>query len=375
MTERFHILHTESSYGLGGQEYRILREARAMRQRGHEVVIAAPSGSQLLQLSNEEGLVCEAIPVGITGWMRLVPIFLHMIKKYHIQIIHTHGSQDSWLASLAGRLSFHRPIIVRMRHKSTPVARTFRHHVLYRCLPHAIITTGEAVRQQLMTQIHVSPARVFSIATGVDLTRFQPSEPDMTIKHSLGLGAHEFLVGTVAFLRPEKGLEVFIDALALLQSRFPQMRGVIVGDGPEYGKLYQRICDHQLERMIVLAGFRKDVPELLKTFDVFVLSSHEEGLPQTVLQALAVERAVVASSVGSVPEVIRDGETGLLVPSGDPFALSKKLEFLLGEPRQRAALGYAGSQVVQQNYSLAAMVRKTEQVYASLRENQIGQAA
>ena len=94
--EKFRILHTESSRGLGGQEYRILAEAKAMGLRGHDVVIAAPGNSQLANLAKEGGLHCEAIPVGMSGWGRLVPLFLKLLVKHKIQIVHTHGSQDSW---------------------------------------------------------------------------------------------------------------------------------------------------------------------------------------------------------------------------------------------------------------------------------------
>ena len=140
--KKFRILHTESSHGLGGQEYRVLSEAKAMGLRGHQVVIAAPAKSQLTRLAKQEGIHCEAIPVGISGWGRLVPLFLKLLVKHQIQIVHTHGSQDSWTASLAGRLSSYRPVIVRTRHKSTPVSVSFRHDVLYRYLPHVVTTTG-----------------------------------------------------------------------------------------------------------------------------------------------------------------------------------------------------------------------------------------
>jgi len=337
-----------------------------MGLRGHHVVIAAPENSQLAGLAKQEGLLCEAIPVGLSGWGRLMPVFLRLIRDHKIQIIHTHGSQDSWMASLAGRLSSYRPVIVRARHKSTPVSPSFRHDVLYRFLPHAVTTTGEAVRQQLLDRNHLYPHAVISIPTGVDIHRFQSDTMNVALKHALGIQAEQLVIGTVSFLRPEKGMDVLIEAMCLLKKKFPQVCCLIVGDGQEHQALLEHIRQRQLEGTVVLAGFREDIPELLRLMDVFVLPSLEEGMSQSLLQALATERAVVASSVGGVPEVIIHGKTGLLVPPRDPVALAQKVECLLREPGQGKAMGQAGRQVIVGHYSVDSMLMKTEELYSSL---------
>ena len=239
--KKFRILHTDSSHGLGGQEYRVLSEAKAMGLRGHQVVIAAPGNSQLTKLAKQEGLHCEAIPVGISGWGRLVPLFLKLLVKHKIQIVHTHGSQDSWTASLAARLSSSRPVIVRARHKSTPVSVSFRHNVLYRFLPHAVTTTGEAVRQQLIVRNSLNPDSVFSIPTGVDMKRFHSWSSDVALKEALGIQVGQPVVGTVSFLRPEKGLNVLIDAVSLLQKEFSRVCCLIVGTGQGHQRLLEQI--------------------------------------------------------------------------------------------------------------------------------------
>ncbi len=373
--EKFRILHTESSRGLGGQEYRILAEAKAMGLRGHDVVIAAPGNSQLATLAKEGGLHCEAIPVGMSGWGRLVPLFLKLLVKHQIQIVHTHGSQDSWTASMAARLSSLRPIIIRTRHKSTPVSVSFRHDVLYRYLPHAVLTTGEAVRHQLITQNRLKPDAVFSIPTGVDMKKFQLEESCPKVKINLGIQMEQPVIGTVSFLRPEKGLDVLIDAVFLLQMEFPNICCVIVGTGNEHENLLARIRQKKLDERVILPGFRKDIPELLSAMDVFVLPSLEEGMPQSLLQAMAMERAVVASSVGGVPEVIHDGQTGFLVSSNDPSALAEKVGMLLRDPERRRTFGMGGRRAIANDYSLDAMLTKTEQIYSHLWEERNNRAA
>ena len=373
--EKFCILHTESSYGLGGQEYRVLSEAKAMSLRGHQVVIAAPGKSQLTRLAKQEGIHCESIPVGLSGWGRLVPLFLKLFAKHKIQIVHTHGSQDSWTASLAGRLSSYRPVIVRTRHKSTPVSLSFRHNVLYRFLPHVVTTTGEAVRQQLIHQNRLNPEAVVSIPTGVDMKRFHSGSLDVALKESLGIQFGQPVVGTISFLRPEKGLDVLINAVSLLQKEFSRVCCLIVGTGQEQQKLLEQIRQKQLDGSVVFTGFREDIPELLHVMDVFALPSFEEGMPQSLLQALAMERAVVASAVGGVPEIVQDGQTGFLVPPRDPEALAEKIGSLFRNPDQGKVFGQAGRRVIKQDYSMEAMIVKTEQLYSSLWEKRETHAA
>ena len=360
------ILHTESSMGMGGQEYRVLLEAQGMEMRGHVVVLAAPQGSQLAILAQERGLQIKTTTSGNRGWMTLIPAYLGMMKQWGIDVVNTHGSLDSWTASIAGRISSRRPIIIRTRHKSTPVSRSIRHRLLYGRLPHVVTTTGEAVRQELIRRNGLSPSRVVSIPTGVDLERFHPQPPDASLRKSLGIGSQGPLVGAVTFLRPEKGMEVLIEAVRLLKKALPAVECLIIGDGAEKPALSARIRELGLERCVHMVGFREDIPALLALLDVVVIPSFEEGIPQALTQALAMERPVVASAVGGVPEVVQDGVTGLLVPPRNPAILSEKIAFLLHHPSSGARMGQMGRQVIQERYSMESMLTRTEHMYRRL---------
>jgi len=360
------ILHTESSLGMGGQEYRVLQEAQGMEKRGHRVVVAAPHGSQLAILAEQRGLQVKTTSSGNRGWIALVPSYLRILKQDEIDVVNTHGSLDSWTASIAGRISSRRPIIVRTRHKSTPVLPTWRHRLLYGSLPHVVTTTGEAVRQGLITRNRLSPSRVISIPTGVDLERFHPQAPDAFLRKSLGLGSQGPLVGAVTFLRPEKGMDVLIEAVRWLKKRFSTLECVIIGDGGEKAALSDRIRVLGLEHSVHLVGFRQDVPALLAILDVVVIPSFEEGIPQSLTQALAMERPVVASAVGGVPEVVQDGVSGLLVPPRDPVILAEKIACLLHDPMAATCMGKVGRQVIQERYSMEQMLTQTEMVYRRL---------
>lgn len=369
------ILHTESSLGMGGQEYRVLQEAQGMETRGHKVVVAAPQGSQLAALAEQRGLQVKTTSSGNRGWITLIPSYLRIMKQCEIDVVNTHGSLDSWTASIAGRISSRRPIIIRTRHKSTPVSRTWRHRLLYGRLPHVVTTTGEAVRQELMTGNRLSPSQVISIPTGVDLERFHPQSPDASLRKSLGLGNQGPLIGAVTFLRPEKGMTVLIEAVGWLKKRFSTLECVIIGDGGEKAVLLDCIRKLGLEHCVHLVGFRQDVPALLAILDVVVIPSFEEGIPQSLTQALAMERPVVASAVGGVPEVVQDGVTGLLVPPRDPVFLAEKIACLLHDPIAASRMGRVGRQVIQERYSMEHMLNQTETVYRRLMESKASVAA
>ena len=363
------ILHTESSIGLGGQEYRIVSEAAGMSARGHAVTLAVPPESKIQELAGCRGLPVELISLRTHRWIPLIVDFLRLIRKHSIQIINTHGSLDSWTSSIAGRMSGLKPIIIRTRHKSSPISGGLRHRILYRQLPHAIITTGTAVREHIIRQQAIDPGRVVSIPTGVDLEVYRPLQPDPRTREHLGLSPRHVVIGTVAFMRDYKGLSYLVDAASLVCRQCPDARFVIVGDGPERARLAEQISTLGLSERIVMTGFREDIPQLLGMMDIFVLSSvGGEGLPQGLTQAMAMERPVVATNVGSVAEVVKHRATGLLVAPRDMASLAESLLLLIREQDVRARMARAARNLIAGSYSLQTMLDLTEDLYSRLLE-------
>lgn len=363
------ILHTECSTGLGGQELRTLVESLEMTRRGHEVTIAAPPGSELAVRAGKAGLRVEPVVLTLPRAASIVRRLLGLIRRDRIEVVHTHGSVDSWTAAVAGRLSPLKPIIVRTRHKATPVSRSLRHRWLYQKLPHGVITTGNTIRETLIAEQHIDPARIVSIPTGVDVTRFRPRAPDPAVREQLGCPPGEVLVGTVAFLRSDKGLPDFVAAARVVRDARPRVRFVLVGDGPEHRTLVDEILRLQLEGVVKLAGYREDIPEVLAAFDLFVLSSPEgEGVPQGLTQAMAMARPVVATAVGSVGDVVIDRVTGLLAPPKDPAQLARRILELIDDEALGRRCSTAAREWIEHEYRLDHMASRTEEFYARLLE-------
>ncbi len=365
--KKLNILHTESSLGLGGQEFRTLNECLGMQALGHKIFLVVQPGSQLLERAQHAGLMLLPLRMSRFKWVALIVSFLKIIKQYNIDIVSTHGSIDSWTASIAGRLSKRNPLVIRNRHKSVPISNTLRHRLLYHKLPHVVVTTGERIRRDLIEQNGLMASRVVSIPTGVDLSRFYPRDPDSHLKEVLGLKLGDQVVGTIAFLRDYKGVGDFLQAAKIVHEKRRDVKFLVVGEGPEKNLVSQTIRELALQRCVFLLGFREDIPSLLSIIDVLVLSSIKaEGVPQVLTQALAMEKGIVATQVGSIQEVVKHKKTGMLVPPNKPEDLALAIDEILKNTLLRKELGCAGRQVIVGNYGMSEMLHKTLTLYEML---------
>ncbi|MBI3637208.1 MAG: glycosyltransferase, partial [Candidatus Rokubacteria bacterium] len=187
------------------------------------------------------------------------------------------------------------------------------------------------------------------------------------VRDEFGLAADTPVVGLVANVRGSKGHEFFIGAARTIVAALPAARFLIVGDGVGFDDVRRRVREAGLEREIIMTGFRRDVPEVMAALDVLVLpSTRSEATSQVIPQALAVGTAVVASAVGGIPEIVRDGETGRLVPPGDAGAIASAVLDLLRHRERAQALADAGRALIQRRYTVDAMMQATTEVYREL---------
>lgn len=354
------ILHTESSTGWGGQEIRILEESLGMLRRGHRVIIVSPDKSNIFKRAESAGI--KAYHCDFQKWNPLSFLRLSLLlRRERVDILNTHSSSDSWVATLAARLLKDRPKIIRTRHLSTPISRSLSSHMIYNILPDAVITTGEEIRQRMINDNRFNASKIFSIPTGINLNRFDPRK----VKPALKLRG--FSVGMIGVLRSWKGHRYFIEAVPEILKSIPDAAFYIVGDGPQYENI-ERLIDRLLLRdKVFMIGHREDIPEILASLDLVVHPSYaNEGVPQSVLQALAMERPVVASDAGAIKEVVIDNETGFLIDPEDPEQIAKRVIELYKNPELRIKFGKAGRRLVEKSYSMEAMLDKVESLYERL---------
>jgi glycosyltransferase involved in cell wall biosynthesis len=367
------ILHTEASLGWGGQEQRILVEALAMRQRGHRPAFAADPRGELYQRAREANFPVTPLIFGgghnLKAWVRL----RRLLNEQAADVLNTHSSLDSWVGTLVWQTLRTRPLLIRTRHLSTRVRDNRPTRWLYRT-PAAIITTGQVTKQLLSQRLGVPARRIFSIPTGVDLSEFAPQEKSRELLAQLKIPAEAFVFGSVAVLRSWKGHLYLLEALHELIQGGARAFLLLVGEGPYRTVIEEKIEQLGLQHWVHLAGFHDQVAPWFALMDVKVLASYaNEGVPQALLQALAMARPVVGTTVGGIPEVIVEGETGLLVPPKDSRRLAQAMGQLMADPDFGRELGRRGRQLVVERFTLEQMAAEIETVYQVLLEGRRGE--
>ena len=359
------ILHTEASAGWGGQEIRILREAIGMRERGHKVIIAARPESGLLLNSEKNNFRAVTVEFKRRNFPRIVFSIKKLIEKEKIDIVNTHSSKDSWLALPAARIAANRPLVLRTRHLSTPVHRGITNRFLYNCLPHFVITTGKAIREQLIRVNGFNADKIVSVPTGVDTDIFRPEGPHRDLRDELDLAPLTPLVGSLSVIRSWKGLDYFVRAIPLIIKEIPQARFVIAGDGIHKKTLEKTIEETGVGNKIYMPGHREDIVNILSSIDVLVHPSYaNEGVPQTILQAMAMKKPVIATDLPPLKEVVIEGETGVLVPVKNHEAIAAGTIRLLRDKEMSGRLGENGRKLVVSSYTFNGMLDKLEALYS-----------
>ena len=356
------IVHTESSLGWGGQEIRILSEARGMIARGHKVRLLCAPGSRILEEAPAWNVPAYALPI---AKKRLVGLkcMVEWLKLDRCHVMSTHSSTDSWLAALACRFvpRDRTPVLVRTRHVSVPVARDFATRWLYRTAMTRTVTTGEALRDRLVRDNGLDPARVDSVPTGIDAARYAQVDKAQA-RAQLALPPDAPLISIVATLRSWKGHRYLVEAMRHVKRS--DARLLIVGDGSQRDALVQQVATLGLEPRVVFAGQRDDVVPWLRASDVFALPSYaNEGVPQALLQAMFASVPCVTTDAGAIPEIARDGDTATIVEKENAVALAAGIDTLLADPVRAAAQAARALSFVAARYTLDAMLDRMEAVF------------
>lgn len=373
MTAPIHILHTESSKHLGGQELRILLEMEGLRAHGCESILAARSGTPILAEAARRGLRAVAIPLH----NRIDPVSMtqlwRLMRKERIDIVNAHGSRDAWPAFFVARWLGVKTM--RARHVANPIRRHRIGQMIYGPLCDRVVTTSESIRAGLIER-GVAADKIVSVPTGVDVARFAAARRDGRIRRELGIPAAATLVGMISVLRGDKGPDVFLAACDRLLAERPDAWCVLAGDGWMRQQLEALKATLRYRERIVFAGYRRDIPQLLAELDLLVLAARiPEGVPQAILQAHAARVPVVATRVGGISEVAIEGETAFTAPPNDPDGLQDAMRAALDdreEARKRAERGHA---LVESHYSVEAMLSRMAAIYGELSAHRRGGGA
>ena len=285
-----------------------------------------------------------------------------LIRQVRPDVIHAHDPHGVAMAAMALSMSTEarKPPLVVSRRVDFRMRGNSLSRWKYRQVD-LFICASEAIRRILLSD-GIPAERTVTVHEGIDLSRVDAAPP-ANLHAEFWLPHHAPVVGNVAALVPHKGQRHLIDAAALVVRQVPDARFIIAGDGELRSALERAVREHHLEKHVFLAGFRPDVLSLHKGFDVFVMSSVTEGLGTSLLDAMACRRPVVATTAGGIPEVVVDGETGILVPPRDHEAMAAAIVKLLQEPQLRERMGHAGLVRARRRFSAEQMVHDTLRAY------------
>lgn len=279
-----------------------------------------------------------------------------LLQEREIDAVITVGAGDKMFW---GRLAARRagvPVILSALHSTGWPDSVGRMNRMLTPLTDAFIAVADSHGEFLAKNLRISRDRVAVIPNGVDTQKFAPAPDVTTIRHNLGIGPTDPVVGIIAALRPEKNHELFLEMASRVVQVLPTSKFLIVGDGPKRSELEARANELKIHDNVLFVGSRSDVPQLLAAIDVFALTSHIEANPISILEAMSVGKPVVATNVGSIHEAVAEGRTGHLVTPGDAYQFADRVTRLLNAPLTRQTMGAIAREMVTHRWSMETMV-------------------
>lgn len=369
MNRHFHVMQIIDSMGFGGAEVLLRDLTRALLVHDERVSVCYNTEGPIAKEIKDMGVPLTQFPrLGRVDLGLLLRIF-RQIKRVKPDIVHTHLFKSDLHGRLAARLAG-TPVVISTLHnchnwaKNPVLGRIYGANA--RLADH-IIAVSDEVRDYAIKYLHIDPKKVTTIANAIPLARFGGRRSAGAIlRREFNIPASAPLLGIVARLTEQKDHDNFLHAAQKILSDAPEAVFLVIGEGPLDATLKALAITLGIQDSVIFCGARSDIPALMGALDMLVFSSRWEGLPVALLEGLASSLPVVASNVGGIPGVIRDGEYGLLVPPADPQALANACLSLIKDPAMRKKIGQAGYAHVQKNFGMDGMVNRTISLYQAL---------
>ncbi len=352
----FTVMFLHTTVGIGGAESLLVDLIRRLDRSRY-----APELCCLKALGVLGEVLAQEIPafhglIRHKSDVRVILRLARLMRERRVDAVVSVGAGDKMFwGRIAARLAGV-PVVIVAIHSTGWPDRIGRLNRLLTRWTDAFVALAEPHRRFLIEDERFPAAKVRIVPNGIDVDRFSPRPTNEALRCELRLPPDAPIAGIVARLRSEKNIELFLDAAVKIRRELPAAHFLIVGDGPDRTALEERSRGLGLADCVHFVGNRTDVPDLLMLMDVFVLTSHIEASPVSILEAFAMCKPVVATQVGSVAEALRHGENGYLAPAGDCDAIAARTIELLENPRQAAAMGRNGREFVVRHASVDVMV-------------------
>jgi len=362
------IVHTISHREWSGMERRVFNESLWMQKQGHQVWIACPPGTPIHENAIRAGLATWSIGFRkhavAADFLRL----RRLLSAFRPHVLNTHGNLDAKVA-LTAALGLALPCAILSRHVSPRVTPSAHNRLLYRRMCHLVFTTSEMVSCQIRRDFRLPEDRVITVTSGiVPPDRLpEPDEAHRMIRATIGAPDGARFIGYAGRISPDKGLTDLVDAFAIVQSHVPDHHLILAGAGRFASELTARIRAAGVEPRVHLVGYQPEPWAYYRGFDVTILASQaNEGVPQSLLEAMYARCPVIGAAVGGIPEVVENGVTGLLVPPAVPQALASAIMDVLTHPRAAQVRVESAFMRVVKGHTLPVMGRRILGIYNRL---------
>ncbi|MGD8368801.1 MAG: glycosyltransferase family 4 protein [Desulfobacterales bacterium] len=375
---KYRVLHVHALPVVSGSGINTFLTMRDADRRRFTPELACAPGGELETLVRGSGLAFHPFPnfvqaVDPANDVAAVVRLTRFLARRRYHIVHTHNSKTGFIGRLAGKLA-KVPVVVHTVHgfsfhdQEPPLRRR-----LFRLLERA--AAGWADRTIFISQPLIDWARkerilkkgqpIAKIYSGIEIEKFRPASKAQRreARNRWGIPKNAFVVGIVSKLWEGKGHATLMEAFSLWEASAKNSRLVIVGEGPLRAELEDLARRKGQEGKILFTGFQPDVASVLAILDLAVLPSLFEGMGRVLLEAMAMGIPVIGSEVGGIPDLIRHGREGFLVPPGNPYALAAAVRVVIDNPHLAAAMGRAGLERVSGQFGARQMVRSIERVY------------
>jgi glycosyltransferase involved in cell wall biosynthesis len=381
MSTRKRIVQIVTRLDIGGVPEHLLTLTEGLVQHGHDVAIVCNHISdpirlrlQALGIHNIKLIKLHRLPH--PGDLISIWHLYNYLYESKFDIVHTHMSKAALLGCLTARAA-KVPMIINTAHNlgclafKNPFAKALfwlYDKALFALATDVVILVSNTIRQQVITNRLLPERKAIYIPNGINVINSPPIKTNRIIelKQNLKIIPTNLVIGTVARLVWFKGLHTLISAMPDILKSHPNTTLIIIGDGPLRANLEKQVQDLELDQYVLFLGERNDAVAILPVLDIFVLPSVSEGMPITILEAMAAAKPVVASNVGGIPELVSDGVTGFLVPSDKPVSLAVATIKLLDDSILRQKMGILAKQKVVNEFSAVRMVENTLSAYTGV---------
>jgi glycosyltransferase involved in cell wall biosynthesis len=353
------VLHVETGRNLYGGALQVLYLIRGLAERGIENTLVCPTGSRIADEAQDTAdKVCDVRMAGDLD-LRFIFTLMGIIRRERPDIVHLHSRRGAdVLGGIAARLCGARTIL--SRRVDNPEGR-LAVALKYR-LYHRIITISEGIRDVLLTE-GVPTGKVMCVHSAVELENHRLPCEHVWFRGEFGLPEGYRVVGAAAQFIRRKGHRFLLEAVPRILRFFPKTRFLLFGKGPLEEELRELCRSLGIQEHVIFAGFRDDLARALPCLDVLVHPAEMEGLGVVLLQAAASRLPVVAAAAGGIPEIVRSGVNGILVPPRDPGAIADAVVKVLNNQGMARSMGEAGRRIVEEEFSTAAMAEGNLGVY------------